>query len=117
MDSIVHGVSKSQTRLSGFHFHFTFTKDEGPSLSPSLPGEQAHGTASCWGPPEAHVAPTELQQLLPSPGTANCVDSTRPAIWRGSKRQVHSRCLFSGRSNPIKKKRIQDPKWCSQRPG
>ena len=24
MDYIVHGVSKSQTRLSDFHFHFTF---------------------------------------------------------------------------------------------
>ena len=25
MDCIVHGVTKSQTRLSNFHFHFTFT--------------------------------------------------------------------------------------------
>ena len=24
MDCIVHGVTKSRTRLSGFHFHFTF---------------------------------------------------------------------------------------------
>ena len=24
MDCIVHGVSKSQTRLSNFHFHFLF---------------------------------------------------------------------------------------------
>ena len=31
MDLIVHGVSKSQTRLSGFHFHFSsmYWKDPG----------------------------------------------------------------------------------------
>ena len=28
MDCIVHGVTKSQTRLSNFHFHFTFTIGE-----------------------------------------------------------------------------------------
>ena len=27
MDYIVHGVAKSQTQLSDFHFHFTFTSD------------------------------------------------------------------------------------------
>ena len=26
MDCIVHGVSKSQTRMSNFHFHFTVVK-------------------------------------------------------------------------------------------
>ena len=79
-DCTVHRVTKSQTRLSSFHFHFAFTKDEGPSPSPCLPGGQAHGTESCWGPPEAPEAPTELQQLLPSLGTAYCADSTQPGI-------------------------------------
>ena len=26
MDCIVHGLAKNTTRLSDFHFHFTFTK-------------------------------------------------------------------------------------------
>ena len=29
MDCIVHGVAMSQTRLSGFHFHFSFQANTG----------------------------------------------------------------------------------------
>ena len=36
MDCIVHGVAKSQTRLSDFHFHFTFTEAGG--IRDSIPG-------------------------------------------------------------------------------
>ena len=31
MDCIVHGVAKSQTQLSDFHFHFKYTKEIGLS--------------------------------------------------------------------------------------
>ena len=33
MDCIVHGVAKSRTQLSDFHFHFLITKGPGASLS------------------------------------------------------------------------------------
>ena len=36
MDCIVHGVAKSRTRLSDFHFHFTFTEAGG--IGDSIPG-------------------------------------------------------------------------------
>ena len=36
MDCIVHGVTKSQTRLSNFHFHFTFTQN--PTQASASPG-------------------------------------------------------------------------------
>ena len=39
MDSIVHGVTKSRTRLSAFHFHFTFTP---PSIVFNYPPHTAH---------------------------------------------------------------------------
>ena len=38
MDCIVHGVAKSQTRLSNFHFHFHATKD----------WEESHFQLSWW---------------------------------------------------------------------
>ena len=36
MDCIVQGVTKSQTRLSNFHFHFTFTQN--PTQASAPPG-------------------------------------------------------------------------------
>ena len=32
MDYTVHGVTKSQTRLSDFHFHLVFHSSNGPSI-------------------------------------------------------------------------------------
>ena len=34
MDYIVPGVEKSQTRLSNFHFHFTFTQNPTQASAP-----------------------------------------------------------------------------------
>ena len=39
MDCIVHGVAKSRTRLSGFHFTSFLQRKERPHSSPVEPGE------------------------------------------------------------------------------
>ena len=53
MDCIVHGVAKSQTGLSDFHFHFTFTKTGGirdsiPGLERSLEEVATHSGILAW---------------------------------------------------------------------
>ena len=53
MNCIVHGVAKSQTGLSDFHFHFTFTKTGGirdsiPGLERSLEEVATHSGILAW---------------------------------------------------------------------
>ena len=44
MDYIVHGVSKSWTRLNDFHFHFTSTGGANDKEPPPNAGDMRHGT-------------------------------------------------------------------------
>ena len=44
MDYTVHGVAKSWTRLSDFHFHFTSTGGANDKEPPPNAGDMRHGT-------------------------------------------------------------------------
>ena len=57
MDCIVHGVAKSWTRVSDFHFHFSLQlwRSEvlhqgvgGDVLAPEIPGRVLPASLSCW---------------------------------------------------------------------
>ena len=64
MDSIVHGVTKSQTRLRDFHFHFP-----GGRRGPVLPMVSNHwdglSTPDVFGQESASEVPEAKKTLVP----------------------------------------------------
>ena len=74
MDCIVHGVAKSQTRLSDFHFTFTFVRPNTTEQTESTPDKahahyirQLRSKASLVAQTVKHL-PTMQETLVRSPG-------------------------------------------------
>ena len=71
MDCIVYGISKSQTRLSDFHFTQKRTYD-----SMCLPGLLMPVPLSPWQATADHTSAGDPQMLKGSFGSASCVVTT-----------------------------------------